>query len=158
MDLYLMRHGLACEPFDWKGPDDSRPLTEEGWEKTRRVLEVLKKKHPFKPGEIWSSPLVRAQQTSQIASELLNLPVQTCAALACGSSVKKLQKFFETQKTGDSILLVGHEPDMGEILADLIGSREACPFKKAGVAYLRGEFKPRQMDLQYHFAPKDLLE
>ncbi len=158
MNLYLMRHGIAAEPHEWRGGDEFRPLTEEGWEKTRLVLDALIKKHTFKPDEIWSSPLVRAQQTAQIAAEFLKLPIRNCPALACGSSVKKLQKFFETQKAEDSILLVGHEPDMGEILADLTGAEEVISFKKAGIAYLKGDLKPSQMKVQYFLAPKDLLE
>lgn len=157
MELYLMRHGIAFEQYEWKGNDASRPLTEEGWEKTREVLKAILKKGSFQPEEIWSSPLVRAQQTAQIASELLKLKVRTCDALACGASVRKLQKYFEEEKLGDSTLLVGHEPDLGEILGDLAGLNGSQPFKKAGIALLKGDFYSGKMNLKYHFAPKDLL-
>ncbi len=156
MELYLMRHGIAFEQFEWKGDDFSRPLTEEGWAKTRDVLEAVLKKESFKPKEIWSSPLVRAQQTAQIASEVLRLKVRTCDALACGASVKKLRAYFEKKKLGSSAMFVGHEPDMGEMLGDLTGG-EPQPFKKAGIALLSGDFYSEKMDLKFQFAPRDLL-
>ena len=158
MELYLMRHGIAAEPFEWKGDDASRPLTDEGWEKTRRVLEAIQKKQHFKPKEIWSSPLVRAQQTAQIAAEVLKLKVKNCDALACGASVSGLQEFFKKHKLGGAALWVGHEPDMGEMYADLSGLRSSDPFKKASIALLKGEFKPGKMKAEYKLAPAELLD
>ena len=37
MHVYLMRHGIAYEQSEWSGGDDSRPLTDEGLQRTRDV-------------------------------------------------------------------------------------------------------------------------
>jgi phosphohistidine phosphatase SixA len=43
MYLYQMGHGIAYERDEWSGDDDSRPLTEEGIERTRAVAKALHK-------------------------------------------------------------------------------------------------------------------
>lgn len=158
MHLYLMRHGIAYEPHDWNGSEFDRPLTEEGFERTRAVAKALKKEKEIELDEIWTSPLVRAKQTAEIVAELLGVKLRECKALACGANLKKLGAFIAETAPPDRTMLVGHEPDCGILLGDLTGDGLARPFKKAGVAYLTGTFKPDGMKLKWQFAPKDLLK
>ena len=71
MKLIIMRHGQAS----WSAPSDSlRPLTEAGRHEVRHTVEQLQ-------GEginrIVASPYLRAQQTADIASEILGVTVDT---------------------------------------------------------------------------------
>ena len=36
MNLYVMRHAIAANKVEWKGPDSDRPLTEEGIRKMKK--------------------------------------------------------------------------------------------------------------------------
>lgn len=157
MHLYLLRHGIAKEAFEWDGDDATRPLTEEGETKTRAVLKALRKEHAVELDAIWTSPFLRAKQTAAIAAEVLKAPVVECPALAVGACVEAVASFMKKHPAPERLMLVGHEPSMGEMLGDLSGEGPQ-PMKKAGCAHLSGPFKPRAMKLHWHLRPKDLLE
>ncbi len=158
MNLYLMRHGIATEGFEWEGPDETRPLTDAGKVRTRAVLEALKNAKGLEIDAVWSSPLVRAWQTAEIAADILSLPaIQECAALACGASVEELSEFFASTRPPDRVMLVGHEPDMGHICS-ILSSAGHVSFKKAAVAHLKGEFEKGRMDRAWYLRPGDLLK
>lgn len=159
MHLYIMRHGIAYEHYEWDGNDASRPLTEKGKERTREVLEKLIVEKKLRIDALYSSPLVRARETAEIASDVLKVKVQIEDVLACGSSLRGLQKAFpETSKLPERLMLVGHEPDCGSLVGDLVGDpKDNYAFKKAGIAHLEGDFKPGGMKLKWLLSPKDVL-
>ena len=159
MHLYLVRHGAAVERHDWQGAEDTRPLTEDGEEKAKAVFERLKHQKKLHVDAIWSSPLVRALQTAHIAGSVLDLPVKVVQELASGTSFKRLQGYLEkTQPVPEHLMLVGHEPDCGLIIAELIGDAGGSyGLKKAGAASLVGNFRPGGMALVWKVAPKDVL-
>ena len=159
MQLYILRHGIAFERNEWSGSDEERPLTVEGMQKTREVMQALRAKKKLKVDAIWSSPLVRALQTATIAGEVLEQSVTTVEVLASGTSLKRVLGFVHSQKElPKSLLLVGHEPDCGLLTAELVGDPGGdYAFKKAGLAALEGAFKPAGMKLQWQIAPKDVL-
>jgi phosphohistidine phosphatase len=160
MHLYLLRHGIAVEAYDWNGPDATRPLTSEGKKRTKRVMEKLNGEGRFAVDAVWSSPLVRAQETAKIAAGVLNLEVKTVPALACGASLKSLRAAFK--EYGDlpsNLMLVGHEPDCGLLIADLIGDPAGdYALKKAGIALLKGDFAAGKMTMKWKLAPGEVLE
>lgn len=158
MELYLMRHGIAYERDEWDGSEVSRPLTDEGVSRTRAVAKALKKDRQVVLDAIWTSPLVRARQTAELAAEALDVKLTECEALAPGTNFKILGKAFSKLDLPARLMLVGHEPDFGILLGDLMGDEDVHPFKKAGVAYLTGAFKAGGMKLKWQLAPKDLLE
>jgi phosphohistidine phosphatase len=158
MHLYLMRHGIACKRHEWSGDDDSRPLTEEGIERTRAVAKALHKDGRLDIAEVWTSPLVRACQTAELVAEILKAPLKECAAMAPGASVAGLAKFFAKNRPPERFMLVGHEPDTGALLGELHRSKEARSFKKAAVAHISGDFRPGGMQLKWYLTPKDVLE
>ena len=141
MNLYLMRHGLAVERgtpgYD---SDRERPLTSKGERKVRRVAEALVKMG-VSFGAIYSSPLVRAHQTADVLSDEMSArqKVQLTEHLAPGGSTKELVNLL--QRLPDSpqeILLVGHEPDLGQFAASLLAGDSGVTiiFKKGGIANL----------------------
>jgi phosphohistidine phosphatase len=158
MLIYLMRHGIARERDEWDGAEDARPLTPEGRQKVQAVTKALKKRQRLDVSEVWTSPLVRARETAGIAAKVLKVPVRDCAALACGADLSAVAAALAAVPALDRVLLVGHEPDCGLILAELLGEGDPRPFKKAGVACAEGRFTSGGMRLKWHVAPKDLLK
>jgi phosphohistidine phosphatase len=143
LELYLIRHGVAEERGeDW--PDDSqRPLTSDGIAKLRKEARGL-----GAMGEafdhIVSSPLVRTRQTADVFAELLkNKPsISTADALApAGTPAAVIQEITKHVRKG-RVALVGHEPNLGELAAQLIGARAPLEFKKGGICRIDFEVLP----------------
>jgi phosphohistidine phosphatase len=140
MDLYLMRHASAAEPAQWKGGDASRPLTEEGEREASRIADFLG--HTGVTIEaIVSSPYARALATARLMATRLagGREPEADATLEPGCSerdVKSILRRVAREKPGiDSILLVGHAPDMERICSNLIGGGKIA-FKKATLALI----------------------
>ncbi|HLX60432.1 MAG TPA: phosphohistidine phosphatase SixA [Planctomycetota bacterium] len=158
MNLYLMRHGIAFDHDEWKGSDFDRPLTDEGHKRTQKVLSALRQAEQIGVDAIWSSPLVRARQTAEIAGHLLGLNVLIVEALECGCDLDHLLKYTKKNPPPARLLCVGHEPDCGAIVGELVGDEGGdYSFKRAGVAHLEGELKAGGMKLIWKYAPKDVL-
>jgi 8-oxo-(d)GTP phosphatase len=62
----LVRHAVAGERATWHGTDDLRPLTEEGWEQTEALRELLPL---FGVNRVHSAPLLRCVQTVRDLAE-----------------------------------------------------------------------------------------
>jgi phosphohistidine phosphatase len=83
---------------------------------------------------------VRAKQTAEVLAQGLQTkpPIAILHALAPGGKstavIDELSKYARRSR----IALVGHEPDMGQLAARLIGSRREVEFKKGAV--LRVDF------------------
>lgn len=137
MKIYLMRHASAVERLGGAIVNDSqRPLTEEGRQEARSVANALKKLNA-RPNFIVSSPLVRTRQTADIIQEVLGIEgeLKIADGLAPGGTASEVFKNLKKLPPFEEILLVGHEPDIGRISADLMlaGPEVMLPFKKAAV-------------------------
>lgn len=158
MNLYLMRHGIAFEVSEWRGTDFARPLTPEGQIRTRNIIEKLKERGELQLDEIWSSPFTRARQTAEIAADVLGMKVKIVEPLQCGADLRALLKFTKNNPPPERLMTVGHEPDCGMILGELIGDPLSdLAFKRAGIAQVNGEFKSGGMKLIWKYTPKDVL-
>jgi phosphohistidine phosphatase len=60
-------------------------------------------------------------------------PVKILDALAPGHTAQDVMTQLAKAAKRRRIALVGHEPDLGELAAHLIGASRAMPFKKGGV-------------------------
>lgn len=133
-ELYLVRHAIAAERgSEW--PDDARrPLTERG---LNRFLEAVKglRRLDVTIDEIFTSPLVRAKQTAELLAEGVDgrPPVKVLDALSPGHTSSSVMTQLARVAKRRRIALVGHEPELGELAAHLIGAGRALPFKKGGV-------------------------
>jgi phosphohistidine phosphatase len=133
-ELYLVRHAIAAERGD-EWPDDSkRPLTERGIARFKEVvkgLDVL----DVAIDEVFTSPLIRTKQTADLlAAGISGKPVvKLLDALAPGHTAAQTMTQLAKVARRRRIALVGHEPDIGELAAHLIGAQRAAPFKKGGV-------------------------
>jgi len=141
MKLYVMRHAEAVDGSDTMR-DEWRYLTEKGRTAAKAISSSIAKYGP-KPRLTITSPLTRAVQTAEIvggkacrrnvivASELL-LP---------GAAIEDLVAFLKKNREAKRIILVGHEPQLGTIVATLLGCRGAAiTLKKAACVAL--DFDP----------------
>jgi phosphohistidine phosphatase len=111
MELILWRHADAED-----GPVDlQRKLTAKGRRDAEKVAGWLLKRLP-KDFRLVASPAVRAQQTA----EALKAKIETDRRLAPGASVDDI---LEAAGRGGTVVLVGHQPDLGEAIAHLLRAR-----------------------------------
>jgi len=140
MELYLIRHADAV-PLGEQGvqEDADRPLTEAGNEQAKSVAAALQRQG-VKLKLVVTSPLRRARQTAEGIMRDWPVPAPELLVsdeLAMGGKRRKLARFLENWKT-DSVALIGHQPDIDELAAWLIGSKKAsiC-LAKAAVACIQ---------------------
>jgi phosphohistidine phosphatase len=135
IELLLVRHAIAAERGP-KYPDDRlRPLTAEGARRFReavRGLDALGVACDL----ILTSPLVRAEETATLLSAGLrgHPPVQVLAALAQGGAASDvIAAIGRNARKHARLALVGHEPDLGELAARLLGAHGQIEFRKGAV-------------------------
>lgn len=161
MQLILFRHGPAGRPDPSRWPDDSaRPLTPRGEEKTRAAARGLARALPA-AAAVWTSPLVRAARTAEIlARELDSRGPRTVAGLASGGSERALLELLAATVADDAaatIVLVGHEPELGRLAGSLlVDPARALPLKKAGACALSFDGAPGKKlgDLKWFLSPR----
>lgn len=138
LELYLVRHAVATE----RGPDHpddfQRPLTPEGVARWRRSVAGLRELG-VALDLVLASPLVRAHETADLlVAGLKPKPRQlACDALVPGrkpaEALAVIAKYAAASRGASRIALVGHEPDLGELAARLLGARGVVEFKKGAV-------------------------
>jgi len=136
MDLYFLRHGDALGKEEWKGDDNARALSDEGVACMRREAKTLVGLS-LGISLILSSPLARAVKTAEIVAAALGLKdsLRTDKRLAPGFDPPALREILADHAEVGALMLVGHEPDFSETIADCIGGgRVEC--KKGGLARL----------------------
>jgi phosphohistidine phosphatase len=160
--LYLMRHGIASEPM--RGTSDAdRALTEEGVRKTTRVASGLKALG-VELDAVLSSPFRRAEETARLVADVLSptLPVELYPPLAAASApAQDVLKGLKLSRRVSRLLLVGHQPDLGELASYLMtgsASLAPLPFRKAAVAaFTVGALPPRRAGvLEWFLTPGQL--
>lgn len=130
--LWILRHGDA-EPHGTR-PDPERTLTERGERQGRHAgaaLAVL----GVRPTVVWTSPKVRARDTARLACEALGVTPVEHDALFAGFDAADARDLLAAASDGDAVLVVGHEPDLSQVVCDLTGAR--IDMKKGGVAAVR---------------------
>ena len=132
VDLVLVRHGIAVERIDGRD-DPERPLTRRGLQRTEQMMSTLARSG-LNVDRLITSSYRRALQTAQIALQSGLAPLlETDERLQPGGDVLGL---LET--LAGSVVLVGHEPDLGDLACDLLGwPRGGLVLKKAGVVEMQ---------------------
>jgi phosphohistidine phosphatase len=142
-ELYLIRHGLAEERGDAWPDDAKRPLTAEGISRLRRAASALARLE-MPADVVLTSPLVRTRQTAEIVAGALSPhpPVVTVDALAIGGPPTAIAVEIENNASSH-IVIVGHEPGIGDLAAWLIGlAQTGLEFKKRGICRIDVEGSP----------------
>jgi phosphohistidine phosphatase len=126
--LYLVRHAKAA-PGD---PDDLRTLTEHGREQAREVGQQFAR-DGIRPDAVLSSPLLRARETAEAIAKATGASAETDERLAPGATAESVRAAIAGR--GETIVVVGHQPDCGQIAASISGGPEP-KFPTAGVCEL----------------------
>lgn len=139
MELYIMRHGIA-EEVSTTGRDRDRVLTEDGKDNSREAGKALRKLGVKFDG-ILSSPYPRAWQTAEAVARELDQPdiLKELQELGAESSATEaIQKISITTKGNASVLVVGHEPVLSQLISLLLSgsSSLSIAMKKGAVCKL----------------------
>ena len=132
--LWLLRHGEA-EPHGTR-TDAERRLTDRGEEEARaagRALAALGLTFQL----ALTSPKVRAAETARLACAELALEPAVHPPLAQGFGHGEAAALLHATGDDERLLLVGHDPDLSQLVHDLTGARVAL--RKGGVAGIRVE-------------------
>ena len=132
MDLILWRHAEAIE-LDLVGDDMARYLTPRGEKQATRMAAWLDRHMPD-GAKVFSSTALRAEQTAAA----LGRKVKSSAALAPLATSEQLLQLAQWPHTKGCVLMVGHQPTMGQVIAGLLGLQASeCAVKKGAVWWLR---------------------
>jgi phosphohistidine phosphatase len=117
MQLYLVRHAEAAGGE----PDELRPLTPAGREQARSLGERLRESG-VRPDAILTSPLLRARETGALLGRELGLEAVPDERLAPGATADGVASAIDGR--GETVVVVGHQPDCSRIAAALSGDEE----------------------------------
>ena len=132
MDLIVWRHAEAHEAEP--GEDDmQRALTPRGRKQAERMAVWLENQLP-QGTRILSSPAVRSEQTVRA----LGRKYKVRDALSPGASVADVLETAGWPDAKYPVLVVGHQPTLGALMAQLLGMSEpACSIRKGAVWWVR---------------------
>lgn len=144
MELICLRHGPAMprDPARW--PDDGRrPLSREGVTETREAAEGLVRwTGPI--DRLLVSPARRARETAEIVRNALPRRVAPERRPELGpdrSASELFQHLAELAGPSDRrVLLVGHEPQLGSLVALALTGEETMPGRLARAGAAAVEF------------------
>lgn len=126
MKLHIIRHAQAIA----RSPeisDEQRTLSCRGRRRFRQVAATLKKLE-IDPDLIITSPKARALQTAEILAETIDFSgeVQIAPILGELCTATDLLQILPSLPCSDEIIIVGHEPDLGAIIAELLSIDVPC--------------------------------
>jgi phosphohistidine phosphatase len=159
--LLLVRHAIAQDRDEAAAQgiaDPQRPLTDKGAAKMHRISRALHQLLPA-PTRLLCSPTLRTRQTAAILSEQWSCATIASDTLAPGGDAMAL--LDQLNEDPGPIVLVGHEPDLSELMGLLLCARQIgfIRIKKGGAALLELEepLAPGKAELQWLLSPKQLL-
>jgi phosphohistidine phosphatase len=137
MRLILVRHAEAEAEAPGTMGDFGRALTHRGREQAVDTGAFIKGRLKRKDApRVWTSPFVRAVQTAEeLAAQIPHAAVSVAEALGSGQSVGGQFNLCLTLNADEDAILVGHEPLMSELGAELLELR-VLPFTFAKGACL----------------------
>jgi phosphohistidine phosphatase len=122
MHLLLLRHAEAEPPRE---PDFERELTPAGIEQAKMVGRYITRRRVH-PQLILTSPYQRTIQTGYYAGEAMGAgEIQIEPFLASGMTPETAFAELAAYAEVDCLLVVGHQPDMGYLFAELVGPQDA---------------------------------
>ena len=156
MKLYFLRHAAALDGAD----DAKRPLSPTGRGQARMLARFLRR------GGVafdlaFTSPLVRAQQTTAIVLDITNesqpVQAQETAALLNATDPDTFEDWLVRLPDAGHVLLVGHEPSLSARVRRMLGleREESLELSKGAVACVKTSDK-RTGSLKFLLSPKSL--
>ncbi len=132
MDLILWRHAEAID-LELVGDDMARSLTPRGERQAARMAAWLDRQLPD-GAKVMVSPALRAEQTAMA----LERKFKICPALAPLSNVDHLLELVQWPNNKACVVVVGHQPTLGQTIARLLNlNASECAVKKGALWWLR---------------------
>lgn len=143
--LIILRHAKA-EPHADDGTDIHRPLSERGHRDSLLVGKTLRKLELI-PDLILASPSTRTRQTVEGVVEKLkrDVPVSFEEAIY-EASASNLSHLVARQQSPDTILLVGHNPGLEELVARCVRPEAPPSFHLPTAGVVRLDFSISRWD------------
>ena len=131
-DLILWRHAEA-ENAGENEDDLDRPLTQRGEKQAARMAVWLDRQLPDGL-RVLASPARRTEQTAKALGRKSKLR----AELLPGGQPDELLELAQWPRSRGAVLVVGHQPMLGQTVARLLGLRaDECSIRKGAVWWLR---------------------
>jgi phosphohistidine phosphatase len=145
MDLILWRHAEAADG----APDHSRELTAKGIKQSAKIAAFLRQHLPD-DHRILVSPAARAQQTASALTGHFTL----APTISPGASAQAVLQAARWPDAGDTVLVVGHQPTLGEVAAQLLGCADAAlSIKKGSIWWFSQKEGSEQVTLRLVISP-----
>ena len=139
MDLILWRHAEAQDP-EGMMTDLDRPLTRRGGKQATRMAAWLDRQLP-EGTRILASPALRTQQTVRALGRKFRVHDE----LRPGASPEQLLQLAGWPSARAPVLIVGHQPTLGQTIARVLGLQAPdCAVKKGAVWWLRSREREGQ--------------
>lgn len=139
MELILWRHAEA----DDTTPDLERELTDKGRKQAARMAAWLNPRLPQET-RILVSPANRALQTAQA----LGRGYKRVQALAPGARVEDVLAAAEWPDAGWPVLIVGHQPTLGQTAMQLLaGQAGEAVIRKGGIWWFQSRERMGQLQV-----------
>ncbi len=132
MDLILWRHAEAEDVED--GSEDlARALTPRGEKQAARMAAWLDRQLP-EGLRVLASPARRTEQTARALGRKFKMR----AELLPGGTPQDLLELAQWPHAKGAVLVVGHQPMLGQTIAQLMGLQSSeCAVRKGAVWWLR---------------------
>jgi phosphohistidine phosphatase len=131
MNLVLWRHADAEDGAPGMS-DDARRLTAKGEKQAKRVAAWLRSQLP-EDAEVLVSPARRAQQTAQA----LTKQFKTSGDIGTGAGPESVLKAAGWPEAGGTVVVVGHQPTLGQAAALALEGKPAdWSLKKGAIWWL----------------------
>lgn len=159
--LILLRHGTAASPVGIG--DFDRPLQSRGRRDSVRIGEWLRAQN-LTPDELVCSSATRAMETAEHVRQGVadpDLDIRHHRDLYLATPVRILGAVRAASSDAKTVMLVGHNPGMAVLMAELAGAYLEVPTGALAVFQFAGdwdELKPDQADLVHHVVPSILFD
>jgi phosphohistidine phosphatase len=158
--LFLLRHAKSS----WDDPrlaDFDRPLNARGL-RAAPLMGRFMRERKLRPDLIFCSPAERARQTAALLIEAagLSAPLRYDERIYEATAVRLAEVVAQAVEGASTLLLVGHNPGLEELLELLTGETRRMP--TAALACLEldtdkwAKLAPRAARLAWHVKPKEL--
>lgn len=138
MRLYLLRHADAEDVIT---TDAERRLTDLGRAQAERVGRFCQR-HAIRPDHLLTSPFRRAVETVDAVARALETTWSIEPFLASGMDPETALTELHAYARAGSVLLVGHQPDLGQLAAVLLGLAHDGNFPVATASLSALEARP----------------
>lgn len=130
MKLTFIRHAKALKREEWSEDDLLRPLSSKGIKEAniyfKEYSKILKN-----VDSIFTSKATRSKESGALLKRFIEREVLENELLNPGRSVDGFRKFYLSldKSTLKNIVIIGHEPDLSEIISSIVSSQSFANFK-----------------------------